>query len=175
MAKLTLWMRVVGVFYLFQFVAMAIVRAPVRTQGPAGTLALAHAGDPLAKFVVDTWLTFGLEVSAIGVALLVLSRRPSQARGVAWTVLGIELMRGLVNDLYMMTRGRRHSVLRDLDRHPLGGDRDRAAGPPRQRDASRRNALPRARRRAVAGDRLSNPVLHQANNTNQEDQSCPST
>ena len=105
MTKLTIWMRVVGVFYLLQFVAMAIVRAPIRAQGPAGTLALADAGDPLAKFVVNTWLTFGLEVCAIGVALLVFSRRPSQARGVVWTVLGIELLRGLVDDVYMMSKG----------------------------------------------------------------------
>jgi len=62
-------------------------------EGPSGTLALANRGDPLAKFVVDTWRTFGLEVAAIGVALLVFSRRPEQARGIAWTVLGIEVMR----------------------------------------------------------------------------------
>jgi hypothetical protein len=105
MTKLTLWTRVVGVFYMLQFVAMAIVRAPIRAQGPSGTLALADAGDPLAKFAVDTWRTFGLEVLAIGVALLILSRRPAQARGVAWAVLGIELMRGLVNDVYVLTRG----------------------------------------------------------------------
>jgi hypothetical protein len=106
MTKLSIWMRIVGVFYVLQFVAMAIVRAPIRVQGPVGTLALADAGDPLATFVVDIWRTFGLEVLAIGVAVLVFSRRPSEARGVAWTVLSIELMRGLVNDIYMLvTRG----------------------------------------------------------------------
>ncbi len=33
------WMQIVGAFYVLQFVMMAIVRAPIRTFGPAGTLA----------------------------------------------------------------------------------------------------------------------------------------
>ena len=103
--KLTWWMRLVGVFYLLQFVMMAFVRAPIRTFGPDGALAQADAGEPVASFLVDTWLTFGLEVGAIGVALLVAARHPSQARGVVWTVLGIELMRGIVLDTYMIARG----------------------------------------------------------------------
>jgi len=110
MATLTSWMRVVGVFYLLQFVMMAVVRAPIRAVGPRGALAQAEAGEPLAKFLVDTWLTFGLEVGAIGAALLVASRYPRQARGVAWTVLGIELTRGILNDVYLLARGYRVSV-----------------------------------------------------------------
>jgi hypothetical protein len=105
MTKLTLWMRIVGIFYLLQFVMMAFVRAPIRQFGPHGALAQAHAGDPLAKFLVDTWLIFGLEVGAIGVAVLIASRRPYQARGVAWTVVGIELSRGILADSIMIARG----------------------------------------------------------------------
>ena len=103
--KLTVWMRLVAAFYLIQFVMMVFVRAPIRTFGPPGALAQADAGDPVAKFLVDTWLTFGLEVGAIGGALVIASRRPQQARGVVWTVLGIELTRGIANDLYMIARG----------------------------------------------------------------------
>lgn len=105
MTRLGWWLRIVGVFYLLQFVMMVFVQAPIRTFGPEGALTQASRGDPTARFLVDTWFTFGLEVGAIGAALLVVSRIPAQARGVAWTVLGIELLRGIVNDVYMIARG----------------------------------------------------------------------
>ena len=105
MVKLTWWMRIVGAFYLLQFVMMAIVRAPIRAMGPAGTLDLADAGDPLAKFLVDTWLVFGVEVGVIGAGLLVASRIASQARALVWTVIAIELVKGPPMDLYMISRG----------------------------------------------------------------------
>ncbi|MGH9226399.1 MAG: BphX family protein [Acidimicrobiales bacterium] len=105
MNKLTWWLRIVGVFYLLQSVGMALVKAPIRTFGPEGALSRADAGDPIATFLVDTWFTFGLEVGAIGLALLVASRYLQLAPGVAWTVLAIEVTRGILNDVYMIARG----------------------------------------------------------------------
>ena len=105
MNKHSRWLRVVGVFYLLQFVGMALVRAPIRAFGPDGALARADAGDPLARFLVDTWFTFGLEVGAVGVCLLIAARRPALAQGVTWTVLAIEITRGILNDVYMIARG----------------------------------------------------------------------
>jgi hypothetical protein len=105
MRKLTLWLRIVGAFYLLQFVMMAFVHAPIRTFGPEGSLARADAGDPVAEFLVDTWFTFGLEVGAVGVCLLIASRHLQLAHGVAWTVLAIEILRGIVTDVYMIARG----------------------------------------------------------------------
>jgi hypothetical protein len=102
---MTRWMRVVGAFYLAQFVAMAIVHAPIRTFGPEGALDAADAGDPTAEFLVDTWTTFGIEVGAIGLALLVAAARPRYAWGVAATVVGIELTRGILNDVIFIARG----------------------------------------------------------------------
>jgi hypothetical protein len=105
MAKLTWWMRVVGSLYVLQFVAMAFARAPIRSFGPEGALDRAAAGDPVAGFLVDTWVTFGLEVGAIGIVLLVFAGRPGDARALVWTVLAIELIRGIVNDLWFIARG----------------------------------------------------------------------
>lgn len=105
MPRLRWWMRIVGVFYLMQFVAMVIVRAPIRAQGPPGTLDRAAAGDPLARFVVDTWVTFGLEVAAIGAVTLIASRIAEQARVLAWAIIAIELSRGIVADVYLIARG----------------------------------------------------------------------
>lgn len=105
MARLTWWLRVVGVFYLLQFVMMAFAHAPIRTFGPDGALDRAEAGEPLAEFLVDTWRSFGLEVAAVGMALLVASRRRHLVPGVVWTVLAIEVLRGVVNDVQFIVRG----------------------------------------------------------------------
>jgi hypothetical protein len=98
-------MRFVGGIYVVQFVMMALVRAPIRTIGPEGTLAQASAGNPLANFLVDTWVTLGLVEGAIGVGLLVASRMPGKAIALIWTVIGVELSAGIVNDTYMIARG----------------------------------------------------------------------
>ena len=99
------WMQIVGAFYLLQFVMMVLVLAPIRTFGPAETLSKAAAGDNLARFVVDTWTFFGLEVGAVGVMLLIATRRRELAPGAIWTVLAIEVGRGLIADTYMIARG----------------------------------------------------------------------
>jgi hypothetical protein len=99
------WMRVVGAFYLVQAAMMVLVRAPIRTFGPTGALAQADAGDPVATFLVDTWTTFGFEVAAVGVALLVATRRRELALGAVWTVLAIEVGRGILLDTFMIARG----------------------------------------------------------------------
>ncbi len=99
------WMQIVGGFYVLQFVMMVFMRAPIRTFGPAGTLSKAAAGDTLARFVVDTWTVFGLEVGAVGVMLLIATRRTELAAGAIWTVLAIEVGRGLIADTYMIARG----------------------------------------------------------------------
>ena len=105
MIKLKWWMRIVGVFYLLQFVMMAFVRAPIRALGPEGALAQASTGDPMAIFLVDTWVAFGLEVGVIGAGLLIASRIPDQAKALVWTVIGIELVKGPAYDIYMIARG----------------------------------------------------------------------
>lgn len=99
------WLRIVGAFYLFLFVMVVFVRLPLQTFAPEGTLALAASGDPIARYLVDTWVMFGLEVGVIGVALIIASRHVAQARLLVWTVMGIELVRGIVDDIYMIARG----------------------------------------------------------------------
>jgi BphX-like len=99
------WLRIIGLFYILQFVMVAIVKAPIRVQGPEGALAEAAAGNPMAMFLVDTWVTFGLEVGAIGVVLLLASQVPDRARILVWLIIGIEISRGLIADTYMISRG----------------------------------------------------------------------
>ena len=105
MKTLTWWMRAVGVFYLVSFVAATFLRVPIKAEGPEGVLALADAGDPVARFLVDTWVTLGIELFVLGTALLIASRVPAQAKALVWTILSMELFRGIGIDIYKMTRG----------------------------------------------------------------------
>lgn len=97
-------MRIVGIFYLLLFISSAIVKLPFRTMFD-GVLAQAAAGDLTAKMLIDTWVMFGLEMGVIGAALIIASRIPDQARVLVWTVLGLELVRGIIDDIYMIARG----------------------------------------------------------------------
>ena len=104
MKRLRWWMRVVGTFYLLLFVLGAIIKLPVeQTLAQAGVLMdqtnLAH------RFLVDTWVMFALELGVIGAALWFFSDRPYESRALIWTVLGLELIRGIVDDIYMLIRG----------------------------------------------------------------------
>jgi len=105
MRTLRWWLRIVGLFYVLQFVMNGIIHAPIAAVGPKDALAMASAGDPTARFLVDTWLTFGLEILAIGVVLVIASRTPEHAKLLVWTIIGIELARGIANDIYMIARG----------------------------------------------------------------------
>ena len=111
MKILTWWLRIVGAFYLLQFVMIVIVKAPISAQGPVGALAQAEAGDAMARFVVDTWVTFGLEVGAIGIGLLLASLRPAESKSLVWTIIAIELARGIIADIYLISRGEKLLVL----------------------------------------------------------------
>ena len=105
MQRLRWWMRVAGTLYVVQAVIAAIVFVPIQVLGPPGALDAAAAGDRTAKLLVDTWVLFGLEVGTVGAALLAASRAPERASALVWTVLGLELFRGIGHDVYMLARG----------------------------------------------------------------------
>ena len=97
-------MRVVGTFYVLLFVVGAIIKLPVQeTLSQAGISLdqsnLAH------RFLVDTWVMFALELGVVGLALWYFSNQPYDSRSLVWTVLGLELVRGIVDDVYMLIRG----------------------------------------------------------------------
>ena len=54
---------------------------------------------------MDSWVTLGLEFAMIAVALLIGSRAPERAIALVWTVMGLEVGRGIVTSAYMMVRG----------------------------------------------------------------------
>lgn len=104
MNSLKWWMRIVGTFYLLLFVVGAIIKLPVNiTLSQAGiTLDPANLAH---RFLVDVWVMFALELGVIGGALWFASSNPFQNRILVWTVLGLELVRGIIDDIYMLIRG----------------------------------------------------------------------
>ena len=98
MGSLKAWMRIVGASYLLSAVMMATVRTPILSAGPTGALTL----DAIARFLVDTWIGFGLEAGAIGSVLFIASWWPNVSTNLVWAVLAIELARGIAYELYML-------------------------------------------------------------------------
>ncbi len=105
MSATKLWLRCVGGLYLLQALVVGIIRVPIRVLAPAGTLERAAGGEPVARLLVDTWVTLGLEFGTIGACLLLASRAPGQARTLIGAVLAIEVVRGIGTDFYMIARG----------------------------------------------------------------------
>jgi hypothetical protein len=104
MTGLTWWMRAVGALYLFMFLAAAVLRVPIEVEGPPGVLEQAAAGDAVARFVVDTWVTFGIYLGAVGVAVLAASKAPERAVPLVWTIVAMEIG-GIAVDVYKLARG----------------------------------------------------------------------
>jgi BphX-like len=110
MIVLQWWMRLVGLFYV-ALCAGALARQPIRAEGPAGVLEKAAAGDPTARFVIDTWVTLGLLLGVIGAVLMFCSREPNDAIALVKTVIAIELAWGIPVDVYKMSRGYKKPML----------------------------------------------------------------
>jgi hypothetical protein len=65
------------------------------------------SGDPLARFLADTWVTLGLLLGVIGVELLIWSGTPASSHALVWTVVTMELAWGIPVDGYKLARGYR--------------------------------------------------------------------
>ncbi len=100
-----LWLRVIGLFYLFVFIIAGIVKIPIRTLAPEGTLDRAASGDILAKLLADSWLTVGVDYAALGLGLLLASRKPESAESLIRAILLFELIRGIGIASYMIIQG----------------------------------------------------------------------
>ncbi len=106
MNKLKWWMRIVGGFYLLLFIS-TLPPISVPTQSRISQYpGLATLTDSIAfELLVETWFMFGLELAVIGVMLIVASRQPVQNIILAQTVIGLELVRGIVDDVWLLANG----------------------------------------------------------------------
>lgn len=97
-------MRIVGSFY----VALGLFNTPlvIAARFPSQYPDLGVTVDSMpAQALVDVWFMFGLEVAVIGVALLIAARNPARHLALVWTVLALEVVRGIADDLYLLARG----------------------------------------------------------------------
>lgn len=100
-------MRVVGALYVLNGVGLvvsylvpAIGEASVRQRVPG-----ADPANPLYGFAMETWVMFALEVLGVGAALLVASGAAWENRILAFTIVGLELIRGVLDDLVWIANG----------------------------------------------------------------------
>lgn len=104
MKILTWWFRIVGLVYLvlgatwLPFLdAKALDSKIPNFDGPAG--GTAYNG------FLDWMLVFALDMLVTGVFLIVASFRPAWQPGIVWLIVGLEVVRGILDDLYMIAAG----------------------------------------------------------------------
>ena len=97
-------MRFVGGFYVLTgiFNTPPIIEARFAMQYP--DLGVTVDSMP-AQALVDVWFMFGLEVAVIGGALMIAARNPARHLSLVWTVLALEVVRGIADDVYLLARG----------------------------------------------------------------------
>lgn len=107
MKQLSRWMRVVGILYVLNGVALVgmyltpAIRGALLDQAVPG----ADPTHPLAEWGMEIWLMFGFEMLVVGAAVVVASRNAWANRILAYTVLGLELIRGIVDDVVWIAKG----------------------------------------------------------------------
>jgi hypothetical protein len=94
------WMRVVGVLYLF----MAGATLPFGSGVPRALPGIPF-NQQYAQRMEDYQFLGGLAFAAIGASLLLASRDPRQNIIIVWTVVFLEILRGLLGDAYLLGRG----------------------------------------------------------------------
>lgn len=107
MQTLSRWMRAVGVFYILNgFALMFVYLVPTAQRGMISqAVPGADAGDPLLGYALEIWLMFAMEMIVIGVFLLLGSRNAWANRILVLAVLGLELIRGVLDDLVWIANG----------------------------------------------------------------------
>lgn len=104
MNKLTWWFRGVGLVYILLGVgfipAINAARLPLMLPGfdaPVGGVAY--------RGLLDFTFMFGLDLVVIGAFLLYASRHPERHVWLVWLIVALELVRGILDDIYMIAQG----------------------------------------------------------------------
>lgn len=103
MTKLKWWMRIVGVFYLISGIGFIPFLNEMRIE-----LFLPIRGGQETieyKALIDWMFVFGLDLIVIGGMLIYASRNPLRNIILAQTVIALELIRGVLDDIYYISRG----------------------------------------------------------------------
>lgn len=105
MKKLTWWFRSVGAFYLL----LALMNMYFVLFNPAGMATMTAFPFPVTpdttQAFVDGWSPFAFEVLGIGTFMLWASRNPRRYLGAVWLLVWLELLHGVLDDIYLIARG----------------------------------------------------------------------
>lgn len=103
MKKLTWWFRIVGGFYLL-LALMNLYSTFVDPALFAGSLPY-PADTAVVQAFVDGWSPFAFEILGLATFMLWASRNPAKYLGAVWLIVWLELLHGVVDDIYLIARG----------------------------------------------------------------------
>lgn len=105
MKKLTWWFRIVGAFYLL----LALMNMYFVLLNPAGMSSMTPFPFPVTpdttQAFVDGWSPFAFEILGIATFMLWASRNPRRYLGAVWLLVWLELLHGVLDDIYLIARG----------------------------------------------------------------------
>ena len=103
MNKLKWWLRIVGVFYLL-LTLLNLYGIFFNPQLFRDTVPY-EVTDLVIRAFSEAWLAFILELGVLGGMLLYASFKPAQSGMLVWTIVWAEVFRGVVDDLFFISRG----------------------------------------------------------------------
>jgi hypothetical protein len=105
MKKLTWWFRIIGAFYLLlALMNLYFVLIDPSFAGTTIDFPFPTTPDAVQAFV-DGWSPFAFEVAGIATFALWASRNPRRYLGAAWLLVWLEFTHGVLDDIYLITRG----------------------------------------------------------------------
>ena len=103
MKGLTWWFRIVGAFYVLMgigfFPPINEGRLPLMLSLDVPTTSVIY------RALIDWMFTFGLDLLVTGGFMLYASRNPARHLNLVWLLVWLEAIRGIVDDLYLISRG----------------------------------------------------------------------
>ncbi len=105
MKKLQWWFRSVGGFYFLLGLAWSPlmgVNALARQMFPNYDAPIGGVAD---KFLFNVGAMLGFEWIVIGAYMIYASREPAKHFSIVWLVIGYEILRGIVDDLFLIAQG----------------------------------------------------------------------
>lgn len=103
MKRLKWWFIVVGAFYFLLGIAN-MFGTFVNPSFFASNLPY-PADPPIVRAFVHGWSPFAFEIVGLGTFMLWASRNPRRYLGAAWLIVWLELLHGVVDDIYLIANG----------------------------------------------------------------------
>jgi len=103
MKKLKWWFLIVGGFYFLLSLANLY---GIFVDHAFFASALPYPADAaVVQAFVDGWSPFGFEVLGLGTFMLWAARKPAKYIGAVWLIIWLELLHGVIDDIYLIARG----------------------------------------------------------------------